>query len=98
MRGKLGFYMEQARLRLPFHAHPNGRTDHQRKLERTERAENFLFSLGFTAFRIRMSGTAAKLQIPASQMEKVLKNRVRIVRELKQYYSAVTLDLEARNE
>lgn len=77
---------------------PTGEPITKEKLERTERAENFLFSLGFTAFRIRMSGTAAKLQIPASQMEKVLKNRVRIVRELKQYYSAVTLDLEARNE
>lgn len=77
---------------------PTGELITKEKLERTERAENFLFSLGFTDFRVRMSGNAAKLQIPASQMEKVIKNRTLIVRELKQYYSAVTLDLEARNE
>jgi len=68
------------------------------KLECTECAENFLFSLGFTDFRVRMYGTAAKLQIPASQIEKLIENRTAILRELKQYYSAVTLDLEARNE
>jgi len=68
------------------------------KLEYTEHAENFLFSLGFSDFRVRMSGTAAKLQVPASQIEKVFENRKAIVRELKRYYSAVTLDLEARNE
>jgi uncharacterized protein len=57
---------------------PTGEPITKEKLERTERAENFLFSLGFTDFRIRMSGTAAKLQVPASQIEKVIKNRVRL--------------------
>ena len=52
------------------------------KLEYTEHAENFLFSLGFSDFRVRMSGTAAKLQVPASQIEKVFENRKAIVREL----------------
>lgn len=77
---------------------PTGEPITKEKLEHTERAENFLFSLGFTDFRVRMSGTAAKLQVPASQIEKVIENRTAIVRQLKQYYSAVTLDLEARNE
>lgn len=77
---------------------PTGEPITKEKLERTERAENFLFSLGFTDFRVRMSGTAAKLQIPAAQMEKVLENRTALVQALKQYYSAVTLDLEARDD
>lgn len=68
------------------------------KLECIERAENYLFSLGFIDFRVRMSGTTAKLQIPASQIGKMIENRTAIVKELKQYYSEVTLDLEARNE
>jgi len=68
------------------------------KLECTERAEDYLFSLGFTDFRVRMCGTAAKLQMPDSQMENLVDNRTAVVQELKQYYSAVTLDLEVRNE
>ncbi|MGI6124229.1 MAG: ATP-dependent sacrificial sulfur transferase LarE [Acetivibrionales bacterium] len=77
---------------------PTGEPITKEKLECTERAEDFLFSLGFTDFRVRMPGTAAKLQTPASQIEKVIENRTAIVQELKRYYSAVTLDLEGRNE
>ena len=77
---------------------PTGAPITKEKLECTERAENYLFSLGFSDFRVRMSGTAAKLQFPAFQLAKVMENRTAIVRELKQYYSAVTLDLEMRNE
>lgn len=68
------------------------------KLERTECAENTLFSLGFTDFRVRMTGTAAKIQVPASQLERLLENRNAVVRELKKNYSAVLLDLEGRDE
>lgn len=68
------------------------------KLARTERAENYLFSLGFIDFRVRMSGAAAKIQVLASQFERLMENRTPIVRELKKDYSAVLLDLEARDE
>lgn len=68
------------------------------KLASTERAENYLFSLGFSDFRVRMTGTAAKIQVPASQLEQLMENRTSIVRELKKDYSAVLLDLEVRNE
>jgi len=67
-------------------------------LARTERAENHLFSLGFTDFRVRMAGTAAKIQVPTSQLERLMENRTSIVRKLKEDYSAVLLDLEARDE
>ena len=59
-------------------------------------AEDFLFSLGFTDFRVRMAGTAAKLQFPEGQLEKFLRRREQIVTELKKYYSDVWLDLEVR--
>src|SRR5699024_2924376 len=38
------------------------------KLENTERAEDFLFSLGFTDFRVRLFNGAARLQLPAEQL------------------------------
>lgn len=66
------------------------------KLESTERAEDFLFSLGFTDFRVRMLGSAAKLQVPASQLDRVLQHRERILEELKKTHSSVLLDLEVR--
>lgn len=72
------------------------------KLRCIEQAENALFAWSFTDFRVRIvetpGGDTAKLQLPASQYEKLLANRTAIVRELKQYYRAVTLDLEARDE
>lgn len=66
------------------------------KLAATEAAENYLFSLGFRDFRVRLFGESARLQLPAAQMERALAKREEIVKELKQYYWAVLLDLEAR--
>lgn len=73
-----------------------GETITNEKLAATEAAENFLFSLGFTDFRVRMMGSAAKLQFPGDQLEKVIKNREKIIAELKMYYTSVLLDLEVR--
>lgn len=77
---------------------PTGTAITADQLERTEAAENHLFSLGFTDFRVRLQGDAAKLQVPAAQLPKVLENRDMILLELKKWYSAVLLDLEARDE
>lgn len=68
------------------------------KLQNTEAAEGFLFSLGFTDFRVRLNGTTAKIQVPADQFAKIIEKRKEILQELKKYYTAVTLDLEARHE
>ncbi len=66
------------------------------KLENTERAEDFLFSLGFTDFRVRLFNGAARLQLPAEQFPRLLERRAEILSELKKTYSAVVLDLEVR--
>lgn len=66
------------------------------KLESTERAEDFLFSLGFTDFRVRLFNGAARLQLPAEQLPRLLERRAEILSELKKTYSAVVLDLEVR--
>ncbi len=77
---------------------PAGEKITAKKLAITERAEDYLFSLGFTDFRVRMNVSAAKIQLPSSQHKRLIENREQIIKELKQYYSEVVLDLEARNE
>ena len=77
---------------------PTGEIITEEKLSATERSEEFLSSLGFRDFRIRRAGGAAKLQIPAGQIDRVIKNREKIVEQLKKDYSSVLLDLEVRNE
>ena len=65
-------------------------------LARTERCEAYLMHLGFSGFRIRLLGDAAKLQMPAAQLPKLMQQREIVTAELKQYYSGVLLDLEVR--
>ena len=65
-------------------------------LQRTEAAEEYLKKLGFTDFRIRLMGSAARIQLPESQIPLLLQNRQEILTNLKQSYSAVLLDLEVR--
>lgn len=66
------------------------------KLSVTERNEGFLRSLGFADFRIRLMGTAAKLQIAEKELPLLLKNRETILEKLKNDYTEVLLDLEVR--
>lgn len=75
---------------------PAGEQITAEKLRATEAAEDFLVSLGLKDFRVRRFGGAAKIQIPASQIGKVMENRKIILAELEKYYSAVLLDLEVR--
>lgn len=75
---------------------PTGCEITKEKLFKTEQAEEALFRLGFTDFRVRMLGEAARLQVPAEQFGKVLKERKRIIAELEKYYSSILLDLEER--
>ena len=67
-------------------------------LARTEKAEDYLFSLGFIDFRVRQMGNAAKLQLPDAQLAHIVEAREQIVATLKQWYSTVLLDLEVRDE
>lgn len=75
---------------------PAGERITQEKLTATEEAEGFLSGLGFTDFRVRRRGDGALLQMKDDQTEKVLEHREEILGQLKQYYSYVALDLEAR--
>ena len=75
---------------------PTGDTITSEKLARTEEAEGFLHSLGLRDFRVRTLGDIARIQVPESDLETVLKNREVIVSHLKKLYSGVVLDLEVR--
>lgn len=75
---------------------PTGETITAEKLQKTESAENYLFSIGLTDFRVRLIGECARLQVPSKQISLVLDKRQEILVELKKYYSAVLLDLEVR--
>ena len=68
----------------------------QQLLTITEQSEAFLRELGFSDFRIRLMGTAAKIQIPKDQFPMLLTNREIILNRLKDHYSEVLLDLEVR--
>ena len=75
---------------------PTGTPITAEKLAITERNEGFLRSLGFTDFRIRFMGTAAKLQIAEKELPLLFANRETIWKALKNDYTDVLLDLEVR--
>ena len=76
---------------------PTGTPITQELLSRTERSEDFLRNLGFSDFRIRLMGDAAKIQLPEPQISQLLLHREAILAAFKKDYSAVLLDLEVRN-
>ena len=75
---------------------PTGEGITMQKLERTEKAESYLTSLGFRDFRVRSEKDIAKLQVTEKDLPDVLEHREEIINELKQHYKAVLLDLEVR--
>lgn len=77
---------------------PTGTTITEEWLAKTERSEEFLKTLGFTDFRIRLAGDAAKIQLPESQLPLLLQHRKTLVETLKKDYNGVLLDLEVRHE
>ena len=70
-------------------------------LQRIEKAEDSLFSLGFRDFRVRVyggspHGNAARIQLPAEQMSEALNKRENIIKAIKPHFPAILLDLEGR--
>ena len=75
---------------------PSGDPITEEKLEATEHCEGFMFSLGFSDFRIRRLGDNAKLQLPEDQLQLLMHNRKSVIEELGKYYKDVLLDLNTR--
>ena len=76
---------------------PTGQPLDERLLRRTEAAESFLMSLGFSDFRVRTIGETAKIQVVGGQLPLLLLHRAEIISKLEQDYQAVLLDLETRD-
>ena len=75
---------------------PTGTAITREALEKVERGENALFRLGFSDFRVRLLRDAARIQVPADQMERALALRGEINQALEADFSAVLLDLAGR--
>lgn len=75
---------------------PTGEEITADKLSATEIAEDYLFSLGFTDFRVRLQEGHARLQMPEAQLGRLLRHRKAVLAKLKEHYKTVSLDLEVR--
>lgn len=65
-------------------------------LNKVEKSENFLSSLGFSDFRVRTNGSVAKIQVHDDEFINILKNRKMIISTLSEYFDDITLDLKGR--
>ena len=77
---------------------PTGRTITPELLRSVENAEEILFALGFTDFRVRVFHDAARLQFTQDQMSKALENRAEIIQKIKPYFPIAVMDLEGRRD
>ena len=77
---------------------PTGERISGEKLEAVEKSEEYLFSLGFTNFRVRLRDGGALLQFTAKQQEKAQAELEKIKTELSKYFGVIKLDPKARAE
>ena len=75
---------------------PAGETITAETLARVEGAEDALFRLGYTDFRVRVFHGAARLQLPRGQMERAVREAEELRQALKPYLTPILLDLEGR--
>lgn len=75
---------------------PTGRELTGQELAQVEKAEDFLFGLGLTDFRVRVPEGRALLQVTEDQLPLVLEKRGEILRFLGGIFPAVALDLKPR--
>lgn len=66
------------------------------KLARTERAEDYLFSLGFFDFRVRSRKDMAVIQLPEDQFSLFFERRKEIREKLGKEYGEILLDTRGR--
>lgn len=75
---------------------PTGRPVTGELLERVEKAEDALFAIGFTDFRVRVLLEGARLQFSKEQTGMAAERRSEVIKAVKPYFTAVLLDLEGR--
>ncbi len=75
---------------------PTGTVITEDLLSRVGQAEHAMHGLGFSDFRIRLFGGAARIQIPESQFKSVVDKRKKIIDAVSPYFNAVLLDMVPR--
>ncbi len=65
-------------------------------LEKVEKAEERLFELGYTDFRVRVIDDMARVQVKEFEMERFVKDRKKILEVLKPHFDIILLDMEGR--
>lgn len=75
---------------------PTGTRISRETLEAVEQAEDTLSALGFSDFRVRVFGGAARIQLTEEQMNRACEHREEILQTLRPLFPAVLLDLEPR--
>jgi uncharacterized protein len=68
------------------------------RLRAIEESEDFLFSRGYTDFRVRTAGKAALLQFPAEQLERAKQEETEIAERLGAFFETVTIDPKGRTK
>lgn len=67
----------------------------KKDLKRIEKAENFIFDLGFTCFRVRHYDDLAKIEVSKNEIKKLFLQRDEIKKGLKNIgYKYISLDLD----
>ena len=75
---------------------PSGEEITAQKLKNIENAENVLFDMGFTDFRVRTLNGTAKLQFKAEQLERAEKCFGEIAKRISPFFSDVFIDSVVR--
>ena len=75
---------------------PTGSPITRADLERVERAEDRVFALGFSDFRVRIFHDAARIQLPPEQMPLAVKRKDELLAALSPVFSEILLDLKGR--
>ena len=76
---------------------PTGQTITEALLDKVERAEEALFGMGYSNFRVRViPPDIARLQMPAAQWDIAAANRIEIQKAIQPFFDNVLLDMSER--
>ena len=75
---------------------PTGTVITAEALKKVEAAEDILFSMGYTDFRVRILENNARLQIKGNQFLKAIEEKDLLIQKLAPFFSGILLDLNER--
>lgn len=75
---------------------PSGHAISGALLKKIEAAEEELFKMGFSDFRVRVYGEAARIQLKSGQFIRAAERREEIAERIKPYFDTVLMDTQTR--